>query len=1283
MDPTDMERLSGVTNPAGLEIDPEQAQSLLDGAEQFGAELGITQNPDGSFEMPDAAPDDSQAQEENRMGMAGMVAPITGGLKSTFETKDFLFGDTPRERQSAARQFVEGVDENIKQESPILGGLASGIGQFATAMIGLGKFGVLAKSIPTIGRGAVAVEGMKGGATAVEVAKAALAGAVAFDPYEERLSNLIQGTPLANPISQWLAAKPEDTAAEGRMKNALESVGLDVAIISALRVGGRVWKALKAGDQAAADKAILDFEASREAEQRAAMEAENAPGELPAGGGDDAGLGPLPEGVQSVSPEAGPMAAGLDTPSNLEAPTPPGDVPTAGVVSPEPGPSLSQAADAEPTPSMSGLPNDELDVSIVANPTAAMEQAGVAKPLKNVAEFRHDDLFGAKPPENGTGPASKPGIMDEEIYSLENAEQDWKALVNQNKWGEMFGDNSRAGPDMGSFYHRFNSDSDLLQMIDRGVVRKAEELEAKGFRVSQRDEDLVKEVEAFAALANDNPGELLGMLQKAGEEAKTLTAKMIVTGSLTAKTFRDASTLATQLRYGDWSNFGSREAMEREIASRFSMATTLLKITDEIRSQGGRTLRANRGKPFDPTKFEGLSKDRFYAMLETSKGDPSKLRYLADPDLFAKIMDTANYLRINSLISGWTTQAINVMSNGYMVGVRPLERILGSVPKAAFGSDPSRTMIKENLRQYTYMGSALMDGFKTSVKAFLENESVLRPHGTELYANQPWLVPGSQPLNAQYFRQWDSVPNLIYNALSVPLTVAGLPSRTLGGVDELMKQTVYRSKVLAKAHMDGVEAALDAGLSGSAAKEFVRAYAARKLAGAFDEAGRGLDQAAQQEASIATFQQDLLPGTFGKNVQHFVNNDKTRLTRFILPFVKTPTNVVRYALKMTPGLNLLQTEYRNMLTGKMGQEQQAQAIGQMTLGGLFMGSAAYLGQDRITGGGPSDPKAKAELMATGWRPYSFVSRDDETGEVTYYPFNRFDPIALPFGIIADIQDTLEILGDDAEERPEVQQAVGALMVSLAKQFSSRTYMLSLNQALDALTDPDRFGESFVANMAQSFVPFSSATRQFSSDPYLRDARSVTDRLMQAVPGLGATLPPRYNWLGQPVLNRQGLWTDDNGSLVDHEVQRLALLPEGSVLGPPNPVIAKGVDLRDITLSTGENAYVRLQQLAGKPGPNARTLRDQVARIIRSEAYQKAPDGDVGTKLTKLWRLDQMVDRYREAAGKRIRADKNVREALMQTMGKVADHYKHLKQAPTRPDQVSEVQEIIKGFGAGN
>lgn len=1233
-----------------LTIDPDQAANLL-GA----ISAGVQGMQDAAQPPADSLPEaigkglggGGMQPGEQPVGGDAAQAFGMGGMKSVFETKDFLFGDTAPEDQSTFRRAVEERDAQLKADAPIINGLASGIGQFTVAMVGLGKVGAVAKMLPWVGTAVTTAEGLKGGTAALEAGKAAMAGAIAFDPHEERLSNLIQDTPLANPFTEWLAAKPDDTAAMGRLKAAMESLGMDAAIIGTFAGGLKIWKYLKEGKTAEASRAVSQLEA----QQRAALEGS-------------------PENVSSV-PESPSPDQSVD-PQQATAELPNGSVP-GGEADPSLPAEQSAGTDGNVTqsadiPVPDSAASGDVQVEVTANPTSAMAEEGVTPPgkFKPVVDFKPD---------------ATASLLDDIPMTLEGAEKDWNTMTQYGQWSGAVESGARLGPDMGTFYDRFRSDAELDDYIDLAVNHKAEELTAKGFRVRLSDETLQRQVRAFASLAGVDPAGLLGTLQQAGEASRTLTAKMIVVGSLTSKTFQDASLLAMRRKLGDFSQFGSMEAMEAEIAKRFSLATTLLKITDDIRAQGGRTLRANRGRPFDPKLFEGITKDRFYDLLAEAQGSPDKLKMLADPSLYTKIMDTVNYMRISSLVSGPKTQFYNVITNGYMVAVRPLERILGSIPGAVVGNAGSRALIKENLRQYTYMGSAFMDGFGQAVKAFTRNDGLLRPHGTEVAGvqDQVWKVPGTQALGAGYFKPWDSVSNLLYNAFSIPLTVAGTPPRLLGSVDELVKQTVYRSKVAARAHLEGVEQAIQAGLDGKAAKQFITNFVKQKVDNAFDAEGRGVDPEALREANITTFQQDLLPGTMGKNVQTFISNDKTQLTKLILPFVKTPTNVLRYGWKMTPGLNMLQTEYRQMLSGKLGQEAKAQALGQMTMGGLFMGSAAYLAaQGSITGGGPSDPKLKAQLLATGWQPYSIVVKNDD-GTTRYIPYNRLDPVAMPFGIIADIQDALHIMDGKDGEVPEVDAAIGGLLMSLAKQFTSRTYMLSLNQALEALSDPDRSGERFLGSLAQSAVPFSGFTRQMSTDPYLRDARSVADKMMQVIPGQSQDLPPKYNWLGQPVLNRQGLWSDDNGTLVDTETIRLGL-EGGSLMSPPSPTW-NGVDLRDITLTNGENAYTEYQRLSGKPAPNARSLRDIVADVMRSPAYQRAPDGEVGTKGTKLWLIAGRVNKYRQAAGARIRADQNVRDALMKAQRKVIDHYQHLKQPPPQAEQQGSLQGILKGFGA--
>ena len=1156
-------------------------------------------------------------------GLKDTTDAFAGGVaKSVFETKDFLFGDTPPEEQSTFRRSVEaGVEQ--KREESIIDGFSAGIGQFAGAMVGIGKAQAVAKSLPWVGKGVGAVLGWSKGLT--ESVNAATAGAIAFDPHEERLSNLVQGTPLANPLTAWLAADPNDSAAEGRMKSAIESLGLDAVLAGTFMGAAKIYKALRKGDTAAASKAADELEASQA--KALAEEADNA--ELARQepvAGEQTGNGSQTPAVSQGSGEGQVPAGGPDAGQDV-----PGGVPKAA--------------------------EEALPVQVVDNPTQVAQSLDTTLPAKGTPRVQLS--------------------VEDTADILKQADADREAITKYGGWYQAAEAGHTFGKGEGINYRALNTDADMDDLMARMVDAIDEQRGSiKGGKVLS-DEAANKRLGDYARLFGEDPAAVLGAVQQAGRMGADLTARMEAGYILAERTLRDTWRLHQLYKLGDFTQYGGAEPMRQEIAKRMSMAASLFAHSDSLKSNYARGMR-RMAFYNDFSKLKDMDMDKAFDLLDSTGGNPAKFKQIANPSIWQQIGDYALYLRINGLVSGPVTQLINVATNGYMLGVRPLERMIGASAGALTGNPESRRILREAAAQYAYTGNAFVDGFFSAGKAFMRNDSVLAPHKTELYAGNQAVegmgLPGTQGLGAGFFRKWDSTPNLLYNALSVATVPIGMPTRLLGTVDELVKQTVYRSKLMANAHIEAAGMAADAGLTGKAAKDFVKSHVQARVTNGFDQAGRGVDPTALREAQIATFQQDLLPGTWGKGIQTFTSNHKA--ARLILPFIKTPTNVIRYGWKMTPGLDLLQTEYRQMLTGKMGKEAQAQAIGQMSMGSLFMGATAYMAANgMITGAGPKDPKAKQELMATGWKPYSFVWESDD-GTKNYVSFGRFDPIAIPMGIVADLQDAMHAM--DREDSPEMEAVIGALGIALAKQFTSKSYLLGATQTMEFLMDPETRWGAVGGNMAASFIPYSAAMRQLNPDDYLREARTMTDKLMATVPGLSETVPARYDAWGEPIRTRNGLWSSDDAELLDTEMQRLAL-ESGGVPVRVNPNVA-GVDLREVTMSDGKNAYEEYQRLSGKPTPRAKPLKAIITKFIQSETYRKAPDGDSSTRGTKLWLLFNYTSKYRTAALKKIKADPLVREALMKESVKVRDHYKAVRtgQQPAQPQ--GSIDKLMGAFG---
>jgi|11_taG_2_1085331.scaffolds.fasta_scaffold01858_3 hypothetical protein len=199
------------------------------------------------MKLENYTPDFAEDTTEKELGISDYVfdafaAPVRGleGLAhGVYNLGDFLSFD-----------MLPDWDEQrfFGRSQTLPGTLIEGLTQFAV------PFGIIGKGISVAGKAARAgqLTGVAG-KTAKAVTKGAKPGQftdlswkgylgaemasdfVAFDGQEERLSNLIQQFPeLQNPITEYLAADPDDNEAMGRVKNVLEGVlvGLGVGAVS-------------------------------------------------------------------------------------------------------------------------------------------------------------------------------------------------------------------------------------------------------------------------------------------------------------------------------------------------------------------------------------------------------------------------------------------------------------------------------------------------------------------------------------------------------------------------------------------------------------------------------------------------------------------------------------------------------------------------------------------------------------------------------------------------------------------------------------------------------------------------------------------------------------------------------------------------------------------------------------------------------------------------------------------------------------------------------------------
>jgi hypothetical protein len=265
------------------------------------------------------------------------------------------------------------------------------------------------------------------------------------------------------------------------------------------------------------------------------------------------------------------------------------------------------------------------------------------------------------------------------------------------------------------------------------------------------------------------------------------------------------------------------------------------------------------------------------------------------------------------------------------------------------------------------------------------------------------------------------------------------------------------------------------------------------------------------------------------------------------------------------------------------------------------------------------------LYAADWQPYSVKIGD------TYYSFGRLEPLGTLLGVAADFTELNKAMTND-----ERNSIAALIMGSVSKNLVSKTWLRGPAELIEAVQDPDRYGATYVQNLVGTLVPTGVAQYARNQDPYLREARSILDKIKERVPGYRETLPVRRDVFGDPIKLEGSLGPDilspiytstANNDPVAKELVRLGVAPGSAQRKIQN------VDLE------GEE-YAAYQQNAGQ------LAKQVLARLITAPGYEDLPDdtkteliGDVFRKTRDIGRaqtMRQFPDLIMRIAGEKAR-----------------------------------------------
>jgi hypothetical protein len=433
-----------------------------------------------------------------------------------------------------------------------------------------------------------------------------------------------------------------------------------------------------------------------------------------------------------------------------------------------------------------------------------------------------------------------------------------------------------------------------------------------------------------------------------------------------------------------------------------------------------------------------------------------------------------------------------------------------------------------------------------------------------------------------------------------------LPGRLLGAEDEFYKAIGYRMELHAQAYR---QATLE-GLNGDGL--------AKRIQDLVEHPTEEIHLDADAMAQYQTFTKPL--GKYGKKAQEFAS--EAPIVRFIMPFIRTPVNILKYVGERTPVAWMSDSVRADILAG--GAKSDI-ALARMSLGSMLLISGGILGWEEKVTGNLSGPVKKA-YYRKGMMPNAVKVGDK------WYGINRLDPLGAFFTMSADIAQIVKYSDSDTD----LTEVTTAVAHAVSKGLLSKTYLRGVSEVLAALNanDDGEAMERVLLRYPATFLPATSllAGIERTMDPTLRETFNVLDAMRARIPTLSDDLPPRRNLWGDPIILEGGLGPDiispiytstEKYSLADDEI-----IENDVNVRKPRKYIESGKRYQ-VELKPWE--YDKLVYLMAKeikaPAANGKSL--PMKQYL--EAYMRTPEYKQLTPISKGNYIKSTVNAFKAAA----------------------------------------------------
>ncbi len=499
-----------------------------------------------------------------------------------------------------------------------------------------------------------------------------------------------------------------------------------------------------------------------------------------------------------------------------------------------------------------------------------------------------------------------------------------------------------------------------------------------------------------------------------------------------------------------------------------------------VTAEAGRALRSFRQEVFnaiqgnDTLKLEALLKryggrdkleDIADALSKLDINNPASVNSFIRNITKPKAMDYLTEIFYNSILSGPKTHIVNSLSNMLTSAISPLERGGAVMAEKVLAKLQGRAA-ERFWREVPADAVGAYQGIKEGVIAGLYT-----------------MKNGFNPAKAS---KWEFRPHAFKGWVGRLINV---PSNALEAADAMNYAINYRGAINALA----TRTAKIEKLSGNAFTS--------RVADILSNPSKSLMDDANRIAEYRLFRQE--PGKFTSHL--IALRDTVPGLQFVIPFLRTPINLVKFGLERSPVGIINPSLWRNLAKKNPAAADQIARIGM----GSTIAAAVALGfnEGKITGAAPTNSAERDRFYREGKQPFSVKIGD------TWVQYQRIEPLNQSFSQVAAAVDAIKNKDKAVEDR------VGQAVFTIAQNLVSQTYMSSLSNLLDAMNNPEREASTLAERLVQPLiVPASSATRTAAQimDTTIRQPETFGERIQAGIPGLSQNVPSRLDVFGQEV-----------------------------------------------------------------------------------------------------------------------------------------------------------------------